>query len=370
MMFQVKQKNSGFILVSTLFILAFLVFTTQQLLDRMMVHDQFDHIVVAREKAKMIAMAGISLAQAQLSERDFKNYDKELTTLEDEKNKKPDERTKKMLLTILPHLNKWQTFALNKNNDGVDGELKICLMCENGKLNLNALFDFKKKQFAPEIQNLLKQLALQLPDSKTNLKAGELYALLNDYLKKRGKPLEDLSQLLEIPKLSAISFWYDPPTKSLKNVQPQQQRTIALNDLFTIWTPDAKIEPWLFSDATCAVLGLRRPLFDDAQKMGEIYKKVVSQFKPDLGAQWVQNWSILLPLYTKTPQAINEIAKILSQQFDPTVYTVISSGTVQEIEQKVLAVLMKQKKEQPQNSKDARPQQQDVNFKIMKLYWL
>ena len=48
---------------------------------------------------------------------------------------------------ILPTLNRWQEFDLKEKVDGVDGQIKVCLMCEEGKINLNRIIDFEKGTF-------------------------------------------------------------------------------------------------------------------------------------------------------------------------------------------------------------------------------
>ena len=47
----------------------------------------------------------------------------------------------------MPTLNRWQTFELTEEIDGLDGEIKLCITCEDGKLDLNQWYDFNKKKF-------------------------------------------------------------------------------------------------------------------------------------------------------------------------------------------------------------------------------
>ena len=151
---------------------------------------------------------------------------------------------------------------------------------------------------------------------------------------------------MSVSGFETLALFYNPPERPLKKVSTPE-RLIALSDLFTIWTSTAAIEPWLLSDVTCLLWGLRRPQWNDDQKLKETFKKAISQFKKDLGTKWSENWNVLAPIYGKTPN-FNVIQKILSQQFDPTVYTVISSGKVHDVQQKLLAVLVK--KESPRTS--------------------
>jgi hypothetical protein len=367
------NKNSAYILVSTLFIISFIALLTQQLLRRMGVQAQFNSIIVAREKAEMIALGGINLAIGQLTAHE---HERDETKIGEDDKKDPDEKTKKLLSTLLPHINRWQTFQLKENLDGVNGELRICISCENGKINVNKSFDFNKKEFSPEFKNILGAVTLK---GKVKLAPGEFLKRLTEFMRKRGKPIDDISELMSVPGFETLALFYNPPERPVKKGQ-SPERLIALSDLFTVWSSSSSIEPWLLSDIVRLLWGLNRPKWNDADTMKETFKKTISQFKKGLGAKWNENWQVLAPIYGNTPRNFNVVQKILSQQFDPTVYTVISSGKVHDVQQKLLAVL--EKKEMPSTSKDNSSKKQEkpevqkktaepgISFKIVKLYWL
>jgi hypothetical protein len=238
----------------------------------------------------------------------------------------------------------------------------------------------------PEAKLLLGDIVFK---GSVHLKKGEFLSRLESFLKKRGKPLVDISELLSIPGFGSINLFYEPSSQPLKKGEVVI-RDIALGDLFTLSSQAPKLEPLLFSDSVCALLSLRRPAWNDAQTFKETFNKISKQFKSDMGEKWQTNWNILTPLYGKTPRNFNELQKILSQQFDPCVYTVISSGKVNNVEQKCVALIVKEKKEensqQESNPEAAQRKENDSleqkrddkdkkketknQFKVARVYWL
>ncbi len=58
-----------------------------------------------------------------------------------------DEANKALLEAVVPALNRWQVFPLQQRLMALYGTIKICLMSEAGKININLCFDFKKTHF-------------------------------------------------------------------------------------------------------------------------------------------------------------------------------------------------------------------------------
>ena len=111
-------------------------------------------------------------------------------------------------------------------------------------------------------------------------------------------------------------------------------------------------------------------------------KLSIEKFKLDLGKNWKDNWDVLRPIYEKRFDSLRVIEKILSPQFAPSVYTVISCGIVGRVEQKILAILsveknatnkVKAKSNDKKKKSDSEKEIQPVpaeSVKILKIYWL
>ena len=63
--------------------------------------------------------------------------------------KQPEQSSegKQLLKAILPVINRPQSFALKQAVDGINGTITIVLGSEEGKININKLYDFDKHKF-------------------------------------------------------------------------------------------------------------------------------------------------------------------------------------------------------------------------------
>ena len=127
----------------------------------------------------------------------------------------------------------------------------------------------------------------------------------------------------------------------------------------------------MFSDALCALFALRRPMANDAQIMKDRFKQVIDTFQPTWGLNWQDHWRFLQPMYDEKRKLVNGIEAIFSKQFGPTVYSVLSSGKVGDVEQQLLAIVKKVETQDPlvtKNKKDG--QQKKDEFKVVRAYWI
>ena len=351
-------KRNSYVLLFTLSIMTLITILTFQLMRNVFVGTNFDRTMINREHAEMLALGGINLAIAQLSppkkksRKETKDKIQKPSTLSkgegSDKEKFKDIRS--VLKRTLPHLNRWQVFSLNEKLDGIDGEIKFCMTSEDGKININEAFDFQKKEFKPIHKKLIDSLVIRGKAEK-----GQVLKQLTEFFKKRKQKIDDISELQKVlPELDV--FFYEPPVRTEKMKDAQANTHIALQDLFTVWTFHDTVEPLFLSDAMCAVFNLRRPLPYDAERMKDKFKRIIDNFKSDTEKNTEQYWNLLKTIYTKKPLNLNEYKKIFSTTFEPKVYSVLSSGNVRNVEQRLLAII---EKEEPQ--KEAR---------ILKIYWL
>ncbi len=341
------------------------------------VGSEFNNRMIAKEKARMLALGGINLAISQLTLR--KPLKKEAGNLPEADLQ--DKIQKDFLKRVWTNLNKWQTFNLDEKFDEMDGQIKICITCENGKININEAFDFEKQEFKNKFKRLLQGLHI-----KGKLAEGEILKRLTDFLKERKKKLDDISELVDVQGLEHLDVFYRPPEMPVGKKHPEPNADVLLQDLFTIWTDDEKIELLFCSDSLAAVLGFaRRPLANDAQVLKEKYSDAIANFKKDWGANWDVNWENVIPFFGVQPKFLKEFEDIFSKEFGPTAYSVISCGKVEGVEQKLLAILKQIEKKEEQveqgeltsvnnkaNSQSAEEKKEnsEKSFKVVKMYWL
>lgn len=349
-----KIKNNardGYIMIFTLLVIGAAMVIVTYVGHRGSFYLPFSHMILAREKAKMLAMGGVQVAIAQLS-----HVDKPKESKKEGAQGAPTEQD--FLLRILPTVNRWQEFDLKEEVDGVDGQIKVCLMCEEGKINLNRIIDFKKGAFVGSEQSGWKVIMQEICKSieKTN-KGGDLFPVFEKIVKEAKFKFNDATELITKKEFSSFkdALFYQPPTQ-------KKQDTLYLTDIFTVWSSSDKIEPWLFSDSINGLLGLPRVEVDDIKKRKEQSEGWVKNFKAR--SNWQQDWkTILMPVYGKELRTLpKNIDSMLSNNFAPRFFSVLVHGTVGEVTQKIYAILERNKQQQGDSI--------EYDVAIKKLYWL
>ena len=359
-----RDPRQGYILVMTLMIISISVVLVSYMFNRQASYVPFMEAMAQREKAKMLALGGIQLAISALVEEEEA---KETTPGEEKKQRSQDEETKKFLARILPSLNRWQRFSLKEEVDGVEGQIHICISCEDGKININEIYDFEKQKFKGEgdpkadYKKIMQELFAQLKES---IGRDNLFEPFEKFLKERGYPLDDVTELLTIKEFAIFkrSVFYEPLLDEDKKGAQKKKRPVFLTDLFTIWSNRHTIEPWLFSDSIKGMLGLRRVKEGDSKEWGAMIKGLLKEFKSTV--QWSSDWNKFLGSayekdFTSLPKSIESI---LSTKVEAKTFTVLSYGKAGEIGQKLLAIVQREK-----GSKDKSI---PYDVKVKKIYWI
>ncbi|MCK4650975.1 hypothetical protein KAT08_02245 [Candidatus Babeliales bacterium] len=364
-----KNKNSS-ILLYTLLILSIITLLTQQLIRNAWVGIFFNSNTIAKEQARVLAISGVNLAISQLTLiQPSKEKTKEVKQKEVEKKALKD-----FLFCVLPNINRWQIFNLKEKYDGIDGQIKFCICCENGKININQAFDFKKGEFKNEYKILLGGLYL-----KGRFKEGEILKRLTEFLKDRKRKLDDISQLVNIKGLEELDLFYRPPKLPLQVRGSKSNTRIALQDLFTTWSEKSELELLFLSDSTLAVFGQQRPMANDSKRFKDKFSQLIKVYEKNWGSNWKKNWKFLLPIYGPRSKKIDRLGKILSKEFGPNVYSVLSCGVVNGVEQLLLTVIKEvEVKSDVDNSKkktkaiDKKKEKVKIRkiFKILRMYWI
>lgn len=347
MMHKKTILSSGYILPLAMII----IFSISAVIVRLMVRSTamipVRKMVLEREQAKQLALMGVTIVQAQLTGK-----------IKTEKEKQ------KFYKQMLLNLNRWQTFALQEEVDGIDGQIQIYMSCEDGKIPLNALWDFEKKKFVPSDKIDVKKLLAHVGFGQRGSKKQDRFLVdeLERVLKNYEHPLEDVTQLFDDTYFKGLaSQWLpSPPRKkedqsggtSTSKVEP------LLSDFFTVERSDATVQPLFFSASVKEVFELNQAPSDD-KKYEEDVQKIISSLKDSL--DWKTQWNTLLskPYGQQYEKLLPAFSKLFNTAVGASVISVVCYGNVGAVTQKVLAILS-------QNiEQDGR-----VMYNIRKLYWL
>ena len=321
----------------------------------------FVRIVVSREHAKQLALSGLQYAIANVAfvpkkEKEPSAFTKVTADKQDAKLDK-DFIAQEAIARFVPAINQWQTIELDDLVDGITGKLQICFMSEEGKININRVYDFEKKKFVGErakgqdwkiiLQELFKQV-----EKITNAK--NLFAAFESILKKRDVPFDDVTELLQNKIFSdafGVRSFYDP-----------KQPGLYLTDLFTTFSSDMSLDVWLLSDALCKVLGIARASTQSTENRKAHIEKIKKNLKQEY--TWNLDWKPLLqPLYEQDIARINKIfVPLFQKSFDPKVLSVRIHATVGRAIIRLYAIL--ERNERAENGQIV------YDVRIKRFYWL
>lgn len=389
---KIHKNVEGYLLIYTLMCIGIAMGVISLALSRVTIMTGLSTTMIARAKARQIALGGITLAISQMTipdeKKEEKAPEKKQAETAAEGDKKlpekaaPSDPEKKFLQKLLVILNKWQTAALTEQHDGVKGKIQFYIACEDGKIDINQLYDFQKKKFfgeadkkpegqetapaeptgpASPIVEKARAIKEQSPDGRKLLEAVlnglrakmGVTATVNDleaFFKERKKPLDDVTQLLQLPGFAFFknAIFAEPFLKEKK------EKPLYLTDLFTITRISAPLDPWVLSDSVRAVVGISRAKQD--QKISEEQlNKVKTQ------VNWAQEWDELVkPFYEKEFSGISKaVTPFFKNQFEPNTFSVLSYGTVGVVTVRYYAIIERMKTQ----GKDAKPK-----FIIRQLY--
>lgn len=323
----------------------------------------FARMDIDREKATTLAFGGLELARSQLSVK--------ATPLSPEAEKKnaqqkseesaTDRDAKALLQEILPSKNQWQTFELKKERDGIDAKLQIAIMSEEGKIDINKIYDFKTQKFIGENQpkgdykKLMKDIFERI-EKISGTK--DLFQGFEKFLKERQYRVNDVTQLVSIKEFEPFKnrLFYQP---AAVDTEKKEAPTLYLTDIFTTWSSSAQLQPWLFSQSIITLLGLTSTTSGEKESK-ERMSGNLKNFKSHVS--WQTDWKTsMVPLYSKELSALpKDFESLLNPTFQANMMSVLVAATVGKITQKLYAII-----ERSEPAADT-----PIESTIKKIYWL
>lgn len=335
----IKHAQSGYILAITLAFISMLMFLGAYVAHKGLVFSSYSRTMINREKATQLAYGGIQLALSQIAGDITQPTPKATAGTEKEpaQNGKdqPSSEGKQLLKQLLPVFNKVQTFTLKQPIEGINGTISLLIGSEEGKININALYDFDKHKFVGEgnAQNDMKKTLQEIFAALKEHTGADLFAELEKHLKERKYPINDITELLTIKGFEQFrdSVFIDPAAP-----KDDKKPKIYLTDLFTVSSARAQLEPWFLSNSLLALFNLTRDIEKSTDELLKNYKD---------RSDWKNDWDkIFKPLYNIEYAALPKgIASLLNPTFAPRIFNVLSIGTVGGVSVRLFAIVERSK---------------------------
>lgn len=367
-------QQSGYILIITLLIITLVTALVTSMANKSSVHSRYLKIIMDREKAKELALSGVQIAMSQLATMHKLPEAEKSLTQKNENEKKEDgslEQSKQFLSKLLPVLNRWQQFILTEKNDGIKGQIKICIGSEEGKIDINQIFDFAEKKFINqgEKENDYRKYIEEVFAKIQEILGGDnLFDKFENFLKERQNGLYDPTELLTVAEFSLFKnkVFFNPDNVSSEN-EEQVKQTIYLNDIFTLWSFQRELNPWLLSHSVKMLIGIKEEKKESLEQEEKKLKKTLEEFKTEL--KWPDSWNVMLkPLYgIDFDRVPKEMKMVMGTKFEPNIFSVLSYGTVGNVTQKLFIVLEKIKSSNKEQTSDDKS---SFEFRARKFYWL
>jgi len=370
------MRRKASVLMFSLVSMGIVTILTQQLMKSVSVGMMFGRMTIRREQATMLAYSGFTLAMAQIDACYTAEKKGEKTAGEEPAQpQKTDQHAQKpfswttFITTLMPKLNRLQTFALTEKIDHIDAQLDLCISVEEGKIPVSLFFDEPSRDATPLMKELFKQFT-----PYKSMPAGSLTTKLAAFFKKRTDRVDDISRLLPFAHEVHLPFWYEPAVAPKSKKEKPAPAAWAVADAFTSHVSGARINPLLFSHALCVLLGLRPPVADDATTHKDQFKKLAEMYDKIKASTGDELWKNLSLIYETKPKLTTELQALFSLDVEPRFYSVLCCATVAGVTSKVLAVIERitppaaagSPQEQTQKKK-AKPQPLCM---IRRLYWL
>lgn len=352
-----NQVRSGFIIPLTMMLVAIAMVLITAIYQRGSLFVPFITTMYQREQAKLLALSGIQIAMSQLAQASTSTNKKNL-----QKGVLPmagAEDQSAFFAALFPKMYQWQEFKLKQDVDDIDGAIKIMLSSEDGKINLNTIYDFVTKKFVGEGQaqgdwkKIMQQL-LERIQRKMGI-SSNLFEGFEKFLKQRQYKVNDASELLTINAFRPFASrqFYEPISKELK------ERPVYLFDLFTV-SGYGRLQPWLLSDSLRGVLDMKRAI--SAVPGKERIQEIVKHFKPNVTI--AKEWNtIFQPIYgIEFQRLLKGIDAVFETTFDPKLFSVVSYGIVGNVTLRAYAIL--------ERIRRFAKQKTWYDIKIKKFYWI
>lgn len=362
------KQQKGFIIPLVLMLISIIIVLATSIYQKGSLFVPFMHVVKQREHAKMLALSGMQVAMSQIAaphdtaqKKPVADEKKDEKKGEEKKSESAEQQAQNLLAQLLPTINQWQEYSIKKDIDGIEGTIKISISCEEGKIDLNRIYDFARKKFVGEgqprgdwkktMQFVCKRIQKIMGISDN------LFESFEKFFKQRHYKVNDATELLPLNgfKQFARTLFYDPSSEKNKELQ------LALLDIFTVYGSD-KLQPWLLSNSVRGLFEMKQVGQTDQKKKKEMIQSLVKKMKPIVNV--AQEWnSLFQPLYGIEFKRLDKgLDGFFDGSFDPKIFSVVSYGVIGQVTQRLYAIL--------ERVRHTNKDKTWYDVKIRKFYWI
>lgn len=339
----IKGKKKGFILILTIFVLSLVVAMVTYLATTLNSSQAMSSVMIDRSRARNFALNGIELVRGALAHVDGPKGDKS------------------EFEWLVRNINRWQRYELQDGVGEIDGTLHIYVTCEEGKVNLNDMFDVKKKKFEIEqnsyFKDLWERIGTLFKQSGKTKSTTSLKEFLLKHLKDRTVELDDLSEIFAEESLARVPPIF-PLVPEIDKDGKEQKAILGFTDLFTALDESHKLQPLFFAPGMCDLYGFKQ-LPSDLAGREKIIKDLANLKKTDIS--WAREWDKTLgPLFGKKYEQLEGLIRFsLAKEIAVHTISVLCYGKLGEVTVGVCAILRRH-----------ATQEKKVVYQVKKLYWI
>lgn len=323
------NNQQGYILFLLFSILSVCSIIISLCFSRTIVYKQIMHITNQQQQCQQLAFSSISLAESLLVVEEEKKGKEKQSSFKNlpETNTEEPNKEQKLLTNIFSYFRTEKKLKLTQAIDHFDATITLNIQPEDGKLNLNALYDFTKKKFLNEGKTHdCKKLCVWLFNRISEITGKpSLMSAFQNLLEKRKTEFNDPLELL-----SDKDFKEQFSDAIFINFEDKNKK-LFLTDIFTVYTnveldPIKIINPWLFSNSWLTLLGIH--IKENITK--EEIKKTLKNFKTN--ANWQEDWNICFKnFYQKEYKDLpEEIKSILTTTFEVNIFSLLVKAKIGE----------------------------------------
>jgi len=325
------HKKQGYILFLLFGILSVCSVLISLYFSRVVIYRQLMQQLIAQQQAATMNMSGIALAQTLIIPE--QKEEEEQQTPKQAQPKGPEQIDSKTLMKLFPYFNKEKAHELTAAADGIQATLTLGVQSEQGKLNINSLYDLEKKKFVNEGQQQgdKKKLCVWLFNQIATITGKpNLLQPFEQYMKNRTYDLNDVTELLSIKEFSeqfCDNLFFSPTDSKTKK--------LFLTDIFTVCSEQETITPLLLSPSWCILLGLQPKQTMTPEEL----QKFFAALKID--NKWETDWnSSLQGFYQKDYKDLaQEIKSILTTRYEANIFSLLLKTKIGETNSTIFTIV-------------------------------